>query len=157
MKHFFSILFFLTLWSPQTVAQQNTVASGGDYNGSNGTVSFSIGQIDYLNITNANGNVNQGVQQPYQILDNSVNQSDLNVNITIGPNPSSNELTVVADFTNMKDVSGYITEQNGKILKKKQILNINPSFDLKDLSSGTYFLIIEQNDQILKSFKIIKN
>jgi hypothetical protein len=56
MKHFFSILFFLTLWSPQTVAQQNTVASGGDYNGSNGTVSFSIGQIDYLNITNANGN-----------------------------------------------------------------------------------------------------
>jgi hypothetical protein len=101
--------------------------------------------------------VNQGVQQPYQILDNSINQSDLNVNITIGPNPSSNELTVVADFTNMKEVSGYISDQNGKIVKKKQILNTNPSFDLKDLSSGTYFLTIEENDQILKSFKIIKN
>ncbi len=157
MKHYFSILFFLTLWSSQTVAQQNTVASGGDYSGSNGTVSFSIGQIDYLHISNTNGNVNQGVQQPYQILDNSINQSDLNVNITIGPNPSSNELTVVADFTNIKEVSGYISDQNGKIVKKKQILNTDPSFDLKDLSSGTYFLTIEQNDQILKSFKIIKN
>ncbi len=157
MKHYFSLMFFLTIWSSQTVAQQNTVASGGDYNGSNGTVSFSIGQIDYLNITSANGNVNQGVQQPYQILDNSIDQSDLNVNITIGPNPSLNDLTVVTDFTNMKEVSGYISDQNGKIVKEKQILNSNPSFHLGDLSSGIYFLTLEQNNQILKSFKIIKN
>ena len=47
------------------LAQQNSVSAGGDVSGSGGTVSFSVGQIDYLSITGAGGSVAQGVQQPY--------------------------------------------------------------------------------------------
>jgi hypothetical protein len=157
MTHYFSILFFLTIIPSFTIAQQNGVASGGDYNGSNGTVSFSIGQIDYLHISNTNGNVYQGVQQPYQILNNSVNESDFDFNLSIGPNPFFDILNIEADFTKMKEVEGYITDQNGKIVKERQKLSMDNTFELGDLASGNYFLNIENQQILLKSYKIIKN
>ena len=110
-----------------------------------------------MNINNASGNINQGVQQPYQILDNSVNESDNTFEITIGPNPSFDVLTVQADFSKMKDIQGFITDQNGKMVKERQNLSLNPSFKLNDLSSGNYFLNIENEQKLIKSYKIIKN
>jgi hypothetical protein len=157
MKHYFIFTILLLFNSFKFYSQQNTVASGGDYIGSNGSLSFSVGQIDYLNIDNASGNVNQGVQQPYQILDNSVNESDNTFEITIGPNPSFDVLIVQADFSKMNDIQGFITDQNGKMVKERQNLSLNPSFKLNDLSSGNYFLQIENEQKLIKSYKIIKN
>jgi hypothetical protein len=157
MKRYCTIVIFFIHYSTSTNAQQNTVTSGGDYSGSNGKISFSIGQIDYLHISNTNGNVNQGVQQPYQILDNSVNESDFDFNLSIGPNPSFDILNIQADFKKMKEVEGYITDQNGKIVKERQKLSIDTTFELGDLASGNYFLNIENQQILLKSYKIIKN
>jgi hypothetical protein len=157
MKHYFIFTILLLFNSFKFYSQQNTVASGGDYIGSNGSLSFSVGQIDYLNIDNASGNVNQGVQQPYQILDNSVNESDNTFEITIGPNPSFDVLIVQAEFSKMNDIQGFITDQNGKMVKERQNLSLNPSFKLNDLSSGNYFLQIENEQKLIKSYKIIKN
>ncbi len=47
------------------VAQENSVSVGGDIAGVNGSVSFSVGQIDYTYISGTNGNINEGVQQPF--------------------------------------------------------------------------------------------
>ena len=157
MKHYFTFIVLLLINSFNFYSQQNTTASGGDFSGSNGSLSFSVGQIDYLNIDNASGNINQGVQQPYQILDNSVNESDYTFEITIGPNPSFDELTIQADFSKMKDIQGFITDQNGKMVKERQNLSLNPSFKLNNLSSGNYFLNIEDEQKLIKSYKIIKN
>lgn len=44
-------------------AQQNIVASGGQATGAGGTVSYSIGQMDYISVTGAGGSITQGVQQ----------------------------------------------------------------------------------------------
>jgi hypothetical protein len=157
MKHYFTASLFFLIFTLKFHAQQNTVSSGGDFTGTSGSVSFSIGQIDYLKINNGSGAINQGVQQPYQILDNSVNESDLNFNLTIGPNPSFDMLVVTADYSKMKNIEGHITDQNGKIVIEKQKLSINNTFDLVDLASGSYFLNIENDQKRIKSYKIIKN
>ena len=47
------------------VAQENSVSVGGDITGVNGSVSFSVGQIDYTYVSGTNGNINEGVQQPF--------------------------------------------------------------------------------------------
>jgi hypothetical protein len=57
----------------------------------------------------------------------------------------------------MKDIQGFITDQNGKMVKERQNLTLNPSFKLNDLSSGNYFLNIENEQKLIKSYKIIKN
>ena len=50
------------------MAQQEIVAIGGDINSSGGSVSFSIGQVEY--VTESDGAIYscEGVQQPYEIL-----------------------------------------------------------------------------------------
>ena len=47
-------------------AQQNTVSGGGDLSGAGGTMSISLGQLDYVYQSGINGSLNQGVQQPGQ-------------------------------------------------------------------------------------------
>lgn len=157
MKHYFAVTISFLIFTFNFQAQQNTVSSGGDFIGSNGSVSFSIGQIDYMNIANTSGNINQGVQQPYQILDNSINESAFDFDITIGPNPSIDILNVLADFSKMKDVEGFINDQNGKIVKERQKLASDNTFDLSNLATGSYFLIIENQQKLIKSYNIIKN
>ncbi|WP_395065615.1 hypothetical protein [Flavobacterium sp.] len=55
-------LFFLCTGS--VFAQEGFVSAGGDAAGSNGSVSFSIGQIFYKNDVGTNGSFNEGIQQP---------------------------------------------------------------------------------------------
>ena len=61
----FNLMFYFT-----TSAQQNTVASGGMATGSGGSVSYSIGQIDYITATGTGGTASQGVQQVYRLTIN---------------------------------------------------------------------------------------
>lgn len=46
-------------------AQSNIVAGGGDASGSTGSVSYSIGQIDFQYRSSADYSVSEGVQQTY--------------------------------------------------------------------------------------------
>lgn len=48
-------------------AQQGFVSVGGDTKNANGSVSFSVGQLDYNYFTNASNLVIEGLQQPYEI------------------------------------------------------------------------------------------
>lgn len=45
-------------------AQKGIVSAGGSATGSGGSVSFSVGQLDFIAVNSANGSVFQGVQQP---------------------------------------------------------------------------------------------
>ena len=48
-------------------AQESVNATGGNAQGSGGSVSYSVGQLFYLIITGETGSVSEGVQQPYEI------------------------------------------------------------------------------------------
>lgn len=52
-------------WGTTTlIAQQGNVAAGGVATGTGGSVSYSIGQVDYLSAFGTNGAINQGLQHP---------------------------------------------------------------------------------------------
>jgi len=60
----FLSLLLLSTGMLELHAQKSIVAAGGQATGSTGSVSYSVGQLDYLAINTANGSVAQGVQQP---------------------------------------------------------------------------------------------
>jgi hypothetical protein len=64
-------------------AQQSTNTAGGNATGTGGTVSFSVGQINYTTNIGTGGSACQGVQQPYEIYAvTSVDDAkDLNINL----------------------------------------------------------------------------
>jgi len=53
----FAIQFFCTF---NLFAQNNTVSGGGEFAGSTGSVTFSVGQIAYTSVTGANATMIQG-------------------------------------------------------------------------------------------------
>jgi len=50
-------------------AQQGNVAAGGNATGTGGSMSYSIGQTDYLMYSSAQGSLNFGLQQPWLIIE----------------------------------------------------------------------------------------
>ncbi len=65
IKHFITALLMPCLVSFNLSAQQGNVAAGGDATGTGGTMSYSIGQTDYLMYSSAQGSLSLGLQQPF--------------------------------------------------------------------------------------------
>ena len=66
MRNSLILLMYFSI-SQVAVAQQSPVVAGGDSKGTNGTVSYSIGQLMDDTYTDGNNTVTQGVQQPYEV------------------------------------------------------------------------------------------
>lgn len=136
-------------------AQQNTVVSGGNATGSNGSVSYTIGQIDYLNAASSNGNRNEGVQQPYEFFQDVGLPENSNA-ISLYPNPTNDY--VILKLENLQENYTYqMTDLQGKIVLKGTIKSTETHLDMTALSTATYQLQIFQQNRLTSSIKIIKN
>ncbi len=154
-KTVFLLMFFAS--SLLIKAQSNTVSAGGDAAGSGGSVSFSIGQIDYINVSNANGSISQGVQQPYEVLLVSAEEiKGIELSLKVFPNPTSNMITLSAD--NIFDKMNYqVFDVQGKVFFNGIISNTETLFDFTELAQGSYILKVSRNHREIQVFKIIKN
>lgn len=56
--------FLLIFLANSSMAQQGNVAAGGDATGTGGSMSYSIGQVDYLMYSSEQGSLSLGLQQP---------------------------------------------------------------------------------------------
>jgi len=67
MKHTITLLTLLLGLCCQhhLFAQQGTVAAGGEATGTGGTMSYSIGQVDYLMYSSSHGSLSLGLQQSW--------------------------------------------------------------------------------------------
>lgn len=75
-------------------AQQATTAAGGDASGSGGTVAFSVGQVVYTANTGTSGTISQGVQQAYTMSIVAIHETDVNISLSVFPNPTDGNLTL---------------------------------------------------------------
>jgi len=146
---------FCACFSLISLAQKNTVSSGGDATGSGGSASYSVGQIDYINSTGSNGSVNQGVQQPYEFFKVGLSEASL-MNVNLYPNPT-NEFIILQleDFTN--DISYTLYDGNGKLVAEGNIEADKTQIDMRNFARGQYHLSIKNATNDIQSIKIIKN
>jgi hypothetical protein len=155
-KQYFLLLIVLILFSNITLCQSNTVASGGNGSGSGGTVSFSIGQIDYVSTTGSTGSINQGQQQPYELfLTSGIEEYQQLINISIGPNPTVDKLNIHLN-EQIEGLYCKLIDINGKEIIIKHKLNQHAQIDLSAYPVGTYLLSIIKQDRIIQSYKILK-
>lgn len=137
-------------------AQSNTVSSGGNANGSGGTVSYSIGQIDYISSNGSNGSINQGVQQPYEIFSISgLDEFNQLFNIAIGPNPTT-DLLYLSVKEHIENLSFSLVDLNGKELCQRHSLFEKAEIDMSAYPAGTYMLTIYKLNSSIQSYKILK-
>ncbi|MGB4204529.1 MAG: T9SS type A sorting domain-containing protein, partial [Bacteroidales bacterium] len=67
IKHV-TLLCFLIFSAVAVIGQQGNVAAGGDASGAGGSMSYSIGQIDYLSYSSAQGSISLGLQQTWFLV-----------------------------------------------------------------------------------------
>lgn len=137
--------------------QNNTVASGGTAMGSSGTLSYSLGQIDYSTLTGSGGSLSEGVQQPYEIASlDADDYPNIILQMKVYPNPFETQIILsISDFTS-EYLEYTVYDMQGKLLISNKISTVETSVSLESQQAATYLLQVTDSGQLLKTFIIIK-
>lgn len=138
-------------------AQQAVVSIGGVDSASGGSLSYTIGQVVYESNTTSNGQVSEGVQQPYEIYDVTGVRDVVEMKgVELYPNPARDNLTIEID---QNTASYTVVGMNGNSLRESVQLNKGKNnIDLSGFAQGVYFVKVQSTDQSeMKIFKVIKN
>ncbi|TXE15940.1 T9SS type A sorting domain-containing protein [Psychroserpens burtonensis] len=146
------------LCATQLIYSQQTIpASGGEATGSGGTSSYSVGQLAYSTNTGSNGSITQGVQQSIELFTLSNPElTVLTLTAVTYPNPTTDYIVLALKNSNLTDLSYAMYDLQGRIVSKGIVQQENTAIAMQKLVTGVYVLKVNQNNQALKSFKIIK-
>ncbi len=145
----------LALWMGQIYAQQSFAASGRNAFGSGGSSSYTVGQIAYSS-KGANNQITEGIQQPYEILTLTVSDNSIEKNISLYPNPVKDFLFVDFNQEKFANSSYQLFDAQGKLVKKGNFSQKKNELDFSMLLSSVYIIRIFSENEIVKTFKIIK-
>lgn len=143
----------------QARAQQGTDAAGGEATGSGGTVSYSVGQVDYTFLNGSAGSANLGVQQPYEFFVTGIEQTPgISLQVSAFPNPVSSVLNLKIDGSQEFEGMSYrLSDITGKELESHPVNARLSELPMQNFESGTYLLSVFENGKPVQSFTIIKN
>lgn len=150
-----NVIFFLAAF--QINAQQAVVSSGANASGSNGNLSYTVGQVIYTTNFSATGSISQGVQQAYEIqtvlgLDNF----DINLEFVVYPNPTADWLAIDIKNYNYESLRYQLFDINGRLVLSDKIVSDNTILRMQELSTSMYLLKVLSNNKEVKTFKIFK-
>lgn len=157
-KKILSLLLLGLFCASQVTAQQTIPATGGNGTGSGGTVSFTVGQITYKTLPGTNGNVAQGVQQPYEIsvVTAIENTTGITLEYSLYPNPARGLIKLTVEPFSYEKMIFRVYDINGVLLQDRKIESDETEISLESYPSAVYFLTVIRNNIEVKVFKIIK-
>jgi hypothetical protein len=151
-----TLLACLLFATPVMYGQDAIPASGGAAIGSGGTSSYSVGQLVYTTTTGS-GTVSQGVQQSIELFTLSNPElTTVNVTAVTYPNPTTDVVVLALTDANLIGISYVLYDLKGRAVGKGVVTQNNTQIGMQRLAIGIYILKVSQNNQELKTFKIIK-
>lgn len=158
MKKINELIIILICVSFVCNAQQAISTAGGVATGTGGTVSYTIGQVAYTNISGNSGNITEGVQQPFEILIFAVLPEviDLAFQCLVFPNPATEQVTVKIENYNLEKLYIRLYDENSKLMLNMNVMNDETSVPLTGLPPGSYLLNVFNTHKVIRSFQIIK-
>lgn len=160
MKQEWKVIFnvlVLGLCSISPLFSQVTVnASGGGTKTIDGSIEYSIGNVFYTSVISNAGSITEGVQHTYDITTVGIQEQDLNISLSVFPNPTTDLLNLSTCFIT-KGYSFQLIDLLGNQLEIQPIESNQSQIRMLSYNTGTYFLnILSDDKKVLKSFKIIK-
>jgi hypothetical protein len=152
-------LIMVLFCATQLVNAQETISvSAFEAIGSGGTVSYTIGQLVYINPTTAAGSLNQGIQQSIEFVTLSNPElTAVTLKAVTYPNPTTDFIILALTDADLRGVSYTMYDLLGRFVNKGTVTTFETKIGMKSLPIGEYILRVQQNNQALKTFKIIKN
>jgi len=167
MKRTTKLLMLLLLFivSVHLQAQETIPATGGDATGSGGSASYTVGQVAYTTVTGTGGTVSQGVQQPFEIsVETGVEQKGIDLQCVVYPNPVTDYLMLNIDDNivqthgraSQRQLSYQLFDTKGQLISAEKITTAQTKIVTGNLTKGTYLLRVINDNEAIKTFKIIK-
>ena len=163
INHFFSLkhfhmkkrtLFLISLLSTLTVTAQEVVSTQGDsYSNASANVNFTIGEVVINTGTNGANDLTQGFHQTNW---NFVGLEDHSPSFEarIFPNPTSEVLNIRT--STFENVTYTLYDTKGKLILKDILSAEQTPIQVGQLAPGSYSIILNNQTQNLKTFKLIK-
>lgn len=155
IKSIFS--FYIVLLSSSIYSQEAVTSAGGNFTGTGGSSSYTIGQISYTTLTESSQSIAQGVQQPVEIQ--ILSDSDFlskNSTVLIYPNPTSENIFLEISDHHLDICAYIISDIKGQELGRGVIKDSITPITIKNFANGIYFLKVTKQNVSYKVFKIIK-
>ncbi|WP_277099219.1 T9SS type A sorting domain-containing protein [Coprobacter secundus] len=145
-------------------AQNCLITAGNSFSNSDGSISYSVGQIIISSVKNDYGTLSHGIQQPYidgilsDISENKENNTFLtdydtaSSGIRIFSNPTHSE-GIIQLNTFEKNLFYNIYDLKGLLIRKGSIISNKTNIPLK---SGFYIFTIIKNGNIMIKSQMIK-
>ncbi len=147
----------LLLGALQLHAQEAVVTSGNNATGTNGNVSYSVGQIAYTTNTGTTGSVAQGVQQPYEIQTVlGAENFNINLQLAVYPNPTTNWLQLEVKNNDLTNLSYQLFDLNGRMIYNQKVTSETSTISMEQLPQAVFLLKVLNNNKEVKTFKILK-
>jgi len=139
-------------------AQSSSNTSGGNATGSNGTVSYSVGQLTNHVYTGTTGSISEGVQQPFEIsIVNGIDEAvDIQLKAVVYPNPTTDFIQLKIEKEKWIGTYYALYDQKGNMVKSDKINDKVTTIEMKSFAASVYFVKVYNNMSTLKTFKVIK-
>ncbi len=86
-----------------------------------------------------------------------IKEQQASVALNVYPNPLENELTIELQLSqNEQHISYVLTDALGKVVSKNTLMSSKTTINTSDLDKGIYFLSVFENNQIIKTTKLVK-
>jgi hypothetical protein len=156
------ILVFSSSFSyAQSISPQSVNSSGTSMSQSNGSLSFTVGELVVLSQTDSDGNtLGGGFTSSATISTASIQEPNVAVlNVKVYPNPTTDLITIAIQDTKLSQVGIEITDINGKVISNEKYAGISNNIGINSAAwnTGTYFLKLKGDDnEVLGIYNIIK-
>ena len=144
----FTILFTINLFSQGVISSQ-----GDSYTDSSASIDFTIGEVVTSTVSNGEKTLTQGFHQT-NLSFVSIENHVPNYEAIIFPNPTDNFLNIKA--ISFKNVNYSLFDEMGKLVLNGTLYSEKTSLDVSKLHTGLYSLVLNNSENKLKTFNIIK-
>lgn len=155
-KTIFVICCLLGWGTTAVLAQSGTVTAGGVATGSGGSVTYTIGETNYILATGSGGSVNQGMQQPYEFYV-GIPTANFNADVSLFPNPTNEFIVLKIEGKHTENLNYQLFDSDGRLLSGGIMVSNETSIPMKEYANATYFIKVYNSNNESINFKIIKN
>ena len=148
-----TLLLFLFSFSLALTAQEIISTQGNTYSNASGSIDFTIGEVVIFTGTNGINDATQGFHQTnWNFL--GVEDFAPDYEVIIFPNPTEDVLIIrTRTFANVRYT---LNDAQGKLVLQDKLSAEQTAIQVSKLATGSYSLLLNNEIQNLKTFKLIK-
>ena len=139
----------------QTASLELVSSAGNSFSNTSYQLDWSIGEC--VSSTHSAGDyvITQGLHQSSYVV-TLVEDLRADIQMSVYPNPTTDFVSLKVESSKIEGMQYTITDFSGRVLQTENFAEVIEQINFSNYAAGTYFISVVENNQLIKSFKIIK-